>query len=465
MVIENKNVILKNARKIVENCNRFDLIFKVLYLYNHVKFREYTSFFERLYLAHIKAFNNFYEEIPRKSSGEDFLNHFNRNLNAIKEHGFNPAQSTISLDSRGHLTDGAHRLAICAYLNREISAVVDDIEANYDYKFFLDQGLCTNYSDLAALEFVKYSSNAYIVNIHSIVPVYLDKEVENILFSHGSIYYKKTFYLSYNGYVNFKKMTYGFDDDSESWIGNYQNDFEGAKHHAMRSMGAWPVRVYVFISQSLDNVIKAKEEIRKLCNVGNFSVHVNDYKEEAIRLSQTFFNKNSLKVLNLRPYNLNTSQLDHRIEKLKKIASDQGVSVEDVCGVGSTPMNIFGLRSSRDLDFIHIPEKFNNQTGDISSHESELEYYPANKYDLIYDPENHFYYRGLKFSSLNVVRKMKMRRHEFTKDYKDLWLIFTFEFNAFRTLDTKFFLRDLKNYIKQMKRKIIIKISKLGVVK
>ena len=52
-------VIRKRAKEIFLKNNRFDLIFKYIYIKNKDK---KTSFFKDLYLNHIKAFNNFYEE-------------------------------------------------------------------------------------------------------------------------------------------------------------------------------------------------------------------------------------------------------------------------------------------------------------------------------------------------------------------------------------------------------------------
>ena len=39
--------------------------------------------------------------------------------------------------------------------------------------------------------------------------------------------------------------------------------------------------------------------------------------------------------------------------------------------------------------------------------------------DIVYNPENHFYYLDLKFASIDVVRKMKENRNE-EKDRKDV---------------------------------------------
>ena len=49
--------------------------------------------------------------------------------------------------------------------------------------------------------------------------------------------------------------------------------------------------------ESLEQSIKAKEEIRAKFNLGKHSVHINDTHEQTIRLAKCVLNKNSLKFL------------------------------------------------------------------------------------------------------------------------------------------------------------------------
>ena len=59
---------------------------------------------------------------------------------------------------------------------------------------------------------------------------------------------------------------------------------------------------------------------------------------------------------------------------------------------------------------------------DVSCHNEELKYYRHSKEDIIFNPQNHFYYKGVKFASLDVVRAMKKFRNE-EKDVVDVELI------------------------------------------
>ena len=60
---------------------------------------------------------------------------------------------------------------------------------------------------------------------------------------------------------------------------------------------------------------------------------------------------------------------------------------------------------------------------DIHSHNE----YSKGRYDktiddIIYNPENHFYFNGLKYASLDIIKQLKEKRGE-DKDKKDLNLI------------------------------------------
>ena len=53
--------------------------------------------------------------------------------------------------------------------------------------------------------------------------------------------------------------------------------------------------------------------------------------------------------------------------------------------------------------------------------EKWLSYYKEKKDDIIYDPLKYFYFNGLKFATLEVVKQMKIRNE--SKDLIDLELI------------------------------------------
>ena len=143
--------------------------------------------------------------------------------------------------------------------------------------------------------------------------------------------------------------------------------------HARESIGKNPLRAFVFVCDDLEKVIQVKAEIRALYNIGNYSVHINDTRDEAIWLAETYFNSNSLFMLNRRCFYYEDPRFDNLIEDLKNTAKERNVDIENICASGSTPMNIAGIRKSDDLDFLYCGEKeFDIQTDTLSNHDSEL---------------------------------------------------------------------------------------------
>ena len=429
----------QNAFQLFLKQKRFDLIFKYLYLqYPKNEFAKFA------YIENIRAFNGFYEVEPSdgiaKNSPEDFSKSFDKLYESIKEKNFDSSLGIVPIGNNGEISDGAHRLAVCAYLNKEIETQPDGRNDLYDYRFFIRQNMNSDVMDYGALEYVKLNPNAYIVNLHSVADSSKDDQVIQILEKYGFIYYKKDIELTFDGYVNLKKLSYGSFWEREPWIGSVENKFSGAQMHAKNSMGKNPLRAFVFVCDNLDKVIKAKAEIRSLFNIGNFSIHINDTRDEAVWLAQTYFNKNSLEMINARPFDYENIRFDKMIDHLKQVAQEYGANVDDICGAGSTPFDIYGLRKSSDLDFLYCGQKaFDVQTEDLSNHDSELQYYPYSKYQIVHNPNYHFYYHGVKFISIDVLYAMKQKRHEIPKDINDCRMIEDFRKGKKRKKTFKFF--------------------------
>ena len=58
----------------------------------------------------------------------------------------------------------------------------------------------------------------------------------------------------------------------------------------------------------------------------------------------------------------------------------------------------------------------------IDCHNDWVHHYRSPKNEIIYNPDLHFYFHGVKFASLDVVRAMKQFRDE-EKDRRDVQLM------------------------------------------
>lgn len=401
---------------------RQDLIFKYLYVVHGGK-----GYFKRAYLESIQCFNGFREENPsdgRPKMGPDaFISSFDSLVASMRDRGFD-GSCAVPVGTNGEICDGAHRLSAAAALGLEVPVYSIAQAPCYDYRFFRKLHMDETVMDFGALEYVKLNGNAYIVCLHAINDAGEDPKVEEILEKYGFLYYKKNVRLTFNGYVNLKKISYGSFWNREKWIGTPGNRFAGAREHAKRSMGKNCVlRAYVFVCDSPDKVVAAKKEIRELFGIGNYSVHINDTHEEAVWLASSLFNRNSLIALNSRPFVFEDGRFEGMVRSLQESVRRQHADPFDICGVDGASLNALGVKKTEALDFLHAGKvPFAVQDAAFADNESELRNYPCGKAEIIYDPSRHFYFQGMKFASPGTLFEMKLRRRRWPGDFLDLIL-------------------------------------------
>ena len=123
---------------------RFDIFVKYYYVKSYIENKNVTEA-KRIYLLHIKAFNNFYEPDGRKNSPKDFIEKFNALIDNIKFCN-NLNKTVIPISTTGIPIDGAHRIAIALYFDLKIQyCVFDLLDGKYDEIFFLQRGMPYKY--------------------------------------------------------------------------------------------------------------------------------------------------------------------------------------------------------------------------------------------------------------------------------------------------------------------------------
>ena len=102
------------------------------------------------------------------------------------------------------------------------------------------------------------------------------------------------------------------------------------------------------------------------------------------------------------------------------------MDIDEYAIAGSSPLSIYGLREGEDLDYLHLnPTKIEDPQDLIHSHnEYGLNLYQPSYDEIILNPDFHFYSMGVKFVSLDIIRRMKTKRNE-PKDIRDIELINT----------------------------------------
>jgi len=394
--------------------NRLDIAIKALFL----EFLEdRPDFSERLYAAHLKCFTlgSFKEPgNPQKDSLRSYVQEFEAIHQSLQKRGFDSTQSLIPLGKDGTILNGAHRVAAALACDRNVFAVTLPIaDSMYDYRFFLGRGMSRTEVELAVSEFIELQSNCYIACVW---PRAEGKGTElDSLFQ--KVVYKKSLKLSYKGAYNFLAEVY----EGETWLGSRETRFAGVKGKLVECFaGEGELRAYAFQSDSLEDVVKLKAEIRELFGVGKHSVHITDTHDEAVRISRLLFNENSLHFLEFGdPYAFKDTF--DKIEQFGSVLDRAGVERRDAMLDASIVLSLYGLREARDLDFLSTKD-LGQTPKDLDPHDSELKFHGKKKADLLFDNSFFFYYRNIKCVSLPQLAAMKRNRLE-EKDIRDLDLM------------------------------------------
>lgn len=417
----NENTSLQKNYKIQY---RFDLGAKYFYIKCFLK-KINTMFHKELYHQHMITFNNCIEKNSTKNNIEHFYREFDNLIENMKNHGFNN-NYPIPIGNNGIIINGAHRLITSKYLNIEpITKIQDKIGSlEYDYNFFIKRNkyssqfknLSSKYSDFIALnnlELLKDTNNVRAIIIYPISnKLNKTNQIEKILKNNGRIMYKKEIKLSEQGIKNLIIELYR----GETWIGGTfpKNDNNGKFKNCYAD---FPIIYYMYYFNNEKEDLIIKEKIRNLFNLKKDSVHITDHYNDTFRVSSSLLNENSIKFLNYGTNIISEKSKNLLIQYFKKVNQDENYII-----TSSVLLELFGLREAKDIDYIHLNDN-KLSLSNISPHTGKwLDYYPQNKDDIIYNPNNYFYINGHKFVSLDIIKLMKQNRNE-NKDVNDIKLI------------------------------------------
>lgn len=414
--------------------NRFDIMFKYM-LASLLEKGISCDWAISPYEHHLKVWNNLVEQSPRKDGIEEYVSSFKGIIKSIKENGYDENQEPVPVD---HLTNsplnGAHRIAASLLTNNKVFCDVIDFSKNpligchCDYRYLLDRndhvqgGLSTQYADLAAHQYAKLKDNVRIISVFPSAKGF-DKELDELINSESKVVYSKQVSLTPLGAFNF--IRYIYDEDASrgnDWLGSSNNSWSGAQSKFRHCFPEGePVKLYWFEEKSYDTSVKLKEKIRDIFKIGKHSVHINDTHTETLSMSGYLLNPNGLHFLNKTNPRVDCN-FDYFFDKFKTWLITTGQDVEDFCVDSSAVLSAYGLRDCRDLDFLYHGSSIDTGMQDVSCHNDEMKYYQHTKEEIIFNPQNHFYYKGIKFANLGVVKAMKQFRNE-EKDIVDVKLI------------------------------------------
>lgn len=418
------------ARDLIWSSTRFDLVPKFLYAEAYLD-GNVSSYRRALYLSSIYAMNRFQENSPAKRSPTDFIEAFESLLLDLKENGYQPNGEVLPVDGRGlNPVKGAHRTAGAAALGLSIPVSeardAPDVTKLWDYRSRAGSGLDAKDRDQIALIFCMISPSAQVLLVHSCVPDFRSPDgsepFDEIVRKHTRVYYRKDINLSITGYTNLKLLNYGADQRHE-WLGSIDDGFNGAREHAVRSMGESPLRLYVLVAGD-DAVLSAKKELREAFGLGNYAAHSTETKRERDFVAQALLNDHSRELLNTLPFH----RIEQRVRPLLQAVSS-GVDCGLFCSrqvviSGSSTLALYTDRKPTDVDLLGASAVDYTFDGiHVGDHDSQADFYPCGFTEIADNPENHVWYGGFRFAALPVIHSMKRQRRSEAKDAADVHLI------------------------------------------
>lgn len=399
---------------------RFDVMAKYLYA-KHRMIGGGLEWASRIYEEHLLCHGNYTEgDGSGKVCFDDYVSKYDELLDSIRDNGFLEDKGYIPVGRDGVIIDGTHRLAACLLYDRPLYTVEFDVDVDgYDYKQFMLRGLRQESLDAMALEYIRIARNVHIAIIFPLAASKYE-EAYSVLGEYGDIVYEKSAIFTKIGRRNLIRLLYR----GEKWLGREGELTSGLLHHSEnRFLNKGPV-TFVFIKCDDPMMLReAKSRVRSLYNLNNDPIHINDAEDSTLNVAELALNKNSLKYINQVDIDLIDPSFRGKLFAYNKLLKKDGVNRELYCIDSGGVLALYGMRQTHDLDYIHIGKKLDDSSGEgISSHNEELCYYDKKVDELIFNPENHFYYEGLKCMSIDNVRSAKARRR-CKKDFRDIELI------------------------------------------
>ena len=414
--------------------NRIDIIIGIEYV-DYYENNYNTNFFIDLYIEHKYSWNKLKEGSYKGKS--DFLNRFNTLIESIKKNNGNNVEIGIVKCKDEHwVINGFHRSSILYYYNLPAKTKIKELpEIKYyyyptDIYFFKNKkpgticNLDIKYCNYTMLCFFKQYYKHFNIIILFPNKKNLSLEIQSKI--NNNIIYDLNFpinELTNNFRNNFIKMLYYND----SWCkgGGYKKKAELCFNEGDN------LKILFIKKQPINEINDIKNTIRKYYNKGKNSVHTPDTQNECNDLLQ-LLNKNTISYLCKTPsLYIKFPNFNKLFKKLKEFCSKNNINTKKICITSSSVLSVYGIRDCVDMD-LFIDKKyidiFKKTCFDNHNNYTINKHYPKHFEDIIYNPDNHFYFQSFKFCNLNIIYEYKKYRIEhllygkksLEKDQKDI---------------------------------------------
>lgn len=201
-----------------------------------------------------------------------------------------------------------------------------------------------------------------------------------------------------DNFIGFINLIQGYYNNQESYIGNITN----SKILELKNL---EIRILLVENFQIVDSKKLKE-----CN------NIFIIKERLREFKNNVLNNQTLKFLYRRLPLCEEKRFFEMLDEVKYNMKKYNIPLDKVCIVGGGTLQAYGMRKATDIDLI-ITDDLRKLYGNglvIVSDNVEIHHsneFDISDHDIIMNPQNHFYYYGIKFISLDILyRKRKLTR-------------------------------------------------------
>jgi hypothetical protein len=396
--------------------NRLDIGMRILYLELKTKAPELaeTIYFEDLRAQTLGALVD--PDNLQKSNFNIFKKVFDDVSEEISSKGFDVDQTLIPVSKSGSIINGAHRLSAALFHGRDVAFIQTTLPPiTCDHSYFYERAVPVNVIEQSVVQLLRYARNCFMAFLWPSGSANID--LTESLFE--NVVYKKKLSLTNKGKLNLLFQCYHHMD----WVGDENSNYRGLHQKLFECFPAnGDVTMIIFQAEGgIEQVRAVKEKVRDINCLGYSSVHITDTREELLRLANLLCNNNGLHYLN------NAKLINNRhhevLQSILKLSLEKRLDSRDFIIDGSWLLELYGLRNSDDLDILAASGRDDiYKSLNFDSRLKEIQYHKKTVNEIIYNPDNYFYFFGVKLIGFEQLQSMKRSRGE-TKDLLDVQLM------------------------------------------
>ena len=411
-IIDSKVIIDNNNNINLVIKNRIDLVIGIEYV-DYYENTYNTDFFKDLHIEYKRAWNGLNED--NCEGKKEHLERFNNLINDIKDKQTNIVEVIIyNYKNEYWVINGYHRISTLIYYNLNKNLRIETHEKpvknkNYyptDINFLKKKKYDKKYCDYTILNFLKY----YYKNFNCIILFPNNKNLPKNLFEEIEKQYIYDIDISINNFKNnFKDNFIQLLYYEEGWCknGNYKRKAKNCFNNGEN------LKIYFVEKQELKILENYKKIVREYYNKGKDSIHIPDTQKECDSLLD-LLNYNTLSFMNHTPsLYINFPNFNKLFQELKQFCKENNIDTKKICITSSSVLSVYGIRDCSDMD-LFIDKKyidfFKKTSFDNHNKYTIDKHYSKHYEDIIYNPDNHFYYQSIKFCNLSIILNYKKYR-------------------------------------------------------